>query len=323
MLNYLIQVLEQKEIKYILIKKDKTLVRGLTERHISCAGPWQRTKVLTKAVQQYKPDTLFCFGNYPPANKYSCKIVTYIHNPYLVFPWGKLLLMDKILPLRQLYLRRYVNNSDFYLFQNKYIMEAFLKHYGRNKNITYVVMPFFDDAELSLRREINTSKKEQFIYVSLPHPHKNHHYLLKVWEELLLQGHHPGLLLTIPEVKQYDGLLEEIASINARGGQIKNLGLIAFEEVLKHTAQSEFSIYPSLLETLGLGLIEAAVLECKVLAADLPYTRQVIEPSLYFDPTDISSGVKTVLHALENKDQIRSTRPLISNRIGDLLEILN
>ena len=64
------------------------------------------------------------------------------------------------------------------------------------------------------------------------------------------------------------------------------LGRLSRAEVLTKLAQSTL-IFPSLIETYGLPLAEARALGSLVLAADLPYAREVLdgyENAYFFDP---------------------------------------
>lgn len=321
LLNYLIFTLEERNLDYFLIKNTAIKVFGQTNKQINCKGPQERRKIIREAVQNTKSKNIFCFGNYPPQDRFPAYTITYIQNPYLVNRWYELLHKDKLLPLRQLYLRVAMKNSDCFVFQNNLIKEKFIKLYG-DKNKSYQVVPFYDDRRIKSIKNSDIQKKHQFIYVSLPHPHKNHNYLLSVWKELNQKNYNPRLLLTIPESRKNKELLEAIEKINSKGGQIQNLGVVPFDDVLRHTAESKFCIYPSTLETLGLGLIEAALLGVKILASDLPYTREVVKPSLYFDPYNNTSGTDAVLFALENESNLENTLPLLNNRIEELLDLL-
>ena len=101
---------------------------------------------------------------------------------------------------------------------------------------------------------------------------------------------------------------------------IVNLGKTKHSIILKELSKAEFFIFPSLLETVGLGLIEAASSECKILAADLPYVREVVTPSLFFNPNspeDIAKAVKKALKGGHPNPKI-----LLPNRIEEFVNLL-
>jgi glycosyltransferase involved in cell wall biosynthesis len=76
----------------------------------------------------------------------------------------------------------------------------------------------------------------------------------------------------------------------------------------------EFRIYPSLFESFGLPLIEAANYNCKVIASDLFYTHEIIEPSLTFDPYSTESISNAILNAIHS-DDLPKTKVLVENKI--------
>ena len=116
--------------------------------------------------------------------------------------------------------------------------------------------------------------------------------------------------------------LREIDGLNNQGKQIINLGIVPFEESLRQTAQSEYCIFPSLKETFGLGLIEGALINHKVLAADLDYTYEVLEPSLVFSPHDPKDMANKVQICISKQQIIKQAIPKIDNQIEELIAIL-
>ena len=79
-------------------------------------------------------------------------------------------------------------------------------------------------------------------------------------------------------------------------------------------------IFPSLAESFGLGLIEAIECGCKVIGADLPYTYEVCEPSIVFDPMDDESIFEAFEKSLD--DAVKTSSPKIRNNINELINIL-
>lgn len=323
LLNYLIQELDKRNTAYRLIKYADVDILGDNHKQVNCTHSLFRKNILDQVIREWRPDCLLCFGNYPPHRRYGIKTITYFHNPYLVNSWFHHLRNDKWLLLRQLYVKRHLHNTDFMVFQNDEIKDQFITKYGGNRSqIIYVSIPFYDKEGIVTINNGQSAKKRQFCYISLPHPHKNHFFLAQVWSELLARNCKPKLVLTIPDIRGNKQLLRQFDLINAKGGNIVNLGTLSFQEAIVHTAQSEFCIYPSLLETFGMGLIEAALVGTKVVAADLPYIRHIITPSLTFDPFDVNSGVEAVLYSLSHSDDIPKTHPLIENQIDTFIRLL-
>ena len=84
--------------------------------------------------------------------------------------------------------------------------------------------------------------------------------------------------------------------------------------------EAAFSIYPSLSESFGLGIIEAIENQCDIIGSDLPYTYAVCKPSLVFDPTKIGSIAMAFQSAM--KKNIQPTEQLVFNEIDKLINLL-
>ena len=83
----------------------------------------------------------------------------------------------------------------------------------------------------------------------------------------------------------------------------------------------EFAIYPSLLESFGLPLIEAANHGCKVIASNLPYVHEIVEPSQTFDPYSTESISNAILNAIDT-DDLPKTKVLVENKLDNFIEFI-
>ena len=83
----------------------------------------------------------------------------------------------------------------------------------------------------------------------------------------------------------------------------------------------EFAIYPSLVESFGLPLIEATNHGCKVISSDLPYVHEIIEPSLTFNPYSAESISSSILKAIET-DNLPETKVLVENKLDNFIEFI-
>jgi glycosyltransferase involved in cell wall biosynthesis len=163
-------------------------------------------------------------------------------------------------------------------------------------------------------------KKYDFSYVSLPAPHKNHFNLLKAWEILFERGIKPTLVLTVVKTGLEIPVLDIINLLIDKGVNIVNIGKVPFEEAIRYTSESRFTIYPSINETLGLGYVEAYYAGQKVLASDLQITHDVIKPSLTFDPFSPEDIADKVEYALNN--ELPPTELKLKNEVDKLIKLL-
>jgi glycosyltransferase involved in cell wall biosynthesis len=270
----------------------------------------EKIKLFTKSL-----DNSLYFGNLPPLVKTKNSIV-YFHNLYLLMPFNilkksSIKFVFKFM-LQQLYINIFIKNVDTVAVQNKNIQSKFINKYKHGK---VELLPFFRLCD----KDIKSDKIYDFCYVSLAHSHKNHDRLFDAMQILSDKNINTSLALTIE--KEHDDLIKKIASINNKGVvKITNLGVLKKEEVCKLYSQSKCLVFPSTQETFGLALIESVNMGLDIIASNLDYAYQSVNPSLTFDPgssKDIAEKLKTYLLKSANKSDI-----IISNEIDKLIQIL-
>ncbi|MCK9401551.1 MAG: glycosyltransferase [Bacteroidales bacterium] len=181
------------------------------------------------------------------------------------------------------------------------------------------VLPFFCLSE-QINPLISTKSPNSFIFPSTGLSHKNHFVLLKTWELLHQEGHNFELHLTIPETDYK--LIKLISNLKAKGLKILNHGIITQRELLTLYRSSEYLVYPSLNESFGLPLIEAIQQNCKVIAADLPYSKETIIPTAKFNPYQPSSLKNAILKVTSQKDSEKKSVIIIENKIEYFIELI-
>lgn len=151
-------------------------------------------------------------------------------------------------------------------------------------------------------------------------PHKNHRCLLKAWVILAEENLFPSLCLTIKEdtapslMKLIDQMKKE------HRVSIKNNYLASPREVNRLYGQAEALIYPSTLESFGLPLIEARTHGLSIIASEMDYVRDVIDPEESFDPTSsisIARAVKRFLGVEEQPLKIVDAKSFLHKIFGD------
>jgi glycosyltransferase involved in cell wall biosynthesis len=98
------------------------------------------------------------------------------------------------------------------------------------------------------------------------------------------------------------------------------LGVLSRKESLDYLNKSEFCIYPSKIETIGLGIVEALFLEKKVICSNIDCLREIVSPSLTFDPNSPEEIAKSIITALTNS--LPPSKILIENKIDDFVFLL-
>lgn len=115
-------------------------------------------------------------------------------------------------------------------------------------------------------------------YPAADYPHKNH----RIFEKLLKRHMAPAireLVLTV-----------SVDKFAQRSDWLKCVGHLNHEACLMQYAVADALVFPSVLESYGLPLVEAMTIGLPILAADLPYAKVLCgEEAIYFDPDSAES----------------------------------
>lgn len=267
-------------------------------------------------------DVVLCFGNLPPLWKPRGQVTVFLQNRYLVddvslsqFPWAtRLRLM-----IERFWLKARMHNVGEFVVQTpsmKRLLEA------RTDKPVHV-LPFMAQCEeyarKAARRNIRDEARFDFLYVASGEPHKSHQQLVEAWRLLAEQGMYPSLKLTLDE-KEFPELCAWLREMVARHAlKIENLGHLPHEQVLAIYKQAHALIYPSTFESFGLPLIEARQARLPILASELDYVRDVIDPEETFDPLSaisISRAVKRFMQLEEPPLQLMDAAGFLEKILG-------
>ncbi len=247
-------------------------------------------------------DLVLCFGNLPPLFKLAGHVVVFVQNRYLIdtlslkrFPWKiRLRLLSE-----RMWLAFKAHNADEFIVQTPSMQRVFkLSGKARGRNIH--VLPFSKNG--GYLRDFNKMEPKSpfpaFIYVASGEPHKNHLNLIAAWGLLAKERIFPSLKLTLaPEAnKELCNWLQLQVSLFQLN--IENLGMLSHNEVLAMYSKAQALIFPSTFESFGLPLIEARQAGLAVIASELDYVRDIVDPEETFDPASpisIAQAVKRFL----------------------------
>ncbi len=244
-------------------------------------------------------DVVLCFGNLPPLFKLKGRAVVFLQNRYLIddvqlngFP----LRVRLRLVMERLWLSIRMKNVDEFVVQTPSMKRLLEKKFAGK--IPVRMLPFM--LELSgYARSVSKAVQQEncdfdFVYVASGEPHKNHKRLLEAWCLLAAEGVYPSLCLTLDETR-FATLCQEIAvRSQLHGLKVTNAGELSHQDVLSLYKKACAAIYPSDFESFGLPLIEARQAGLPVLASELDYVRDVLDPEQTFDPESPVSIARAV-----------------------------
>jgi len=181
------------------------------------------------------------------------------------------------------------------------------------------ILPFFEE----IVQDTEIEKRYTFCYICSSAPHKNVHRLFKAIT-LLAYDYDISLAVTIDKLNSNYELLQQIEDINKNVGRdiIINHGLLSKKEVIKIYRASKALVFPSLKESMGLPLIEANMCGIKILSSDLPYSYEIIDFPIVFDPyspEDMADKMRSFLNGEYNHI---FQKLKIKNRIEELINII-
>jgi glycosyltransferase involved in cell wall biosynthesis len=269
----------------MIVHRTKTSLRGRL-----CAE-WRLHRLARRG------DTVLCFGNLPPLFPNRACVVLFVQNIYVLsdvdtsgFPLQSRL---RIL-LERFWVRTLHRQASKIIVQTDSVRRAVERVLKRPAD----VLPFVADptgyTRTAARHRDGRQAAFDFIYVASGDPHKNHANLLEAWVILAHEGHFPSLCLTIDNRQTPELALRIMAVRDKYQLHIENRICSAILDTGKLYQQADALIYPSMLESLGLPLIEAASIGLPILASEKDFVRDVVDPVESFDPVSPLSIARAV-----------------------------
>jgi glycosyltransferase involved in cell wall biosynthesis len=320
LLQYLIDTLLQRSDKadfFFLLDPRFEIPAGLTENYVVIPNKISdRIKFYKKNGRQFSK--VFCFANIPPPVKLRVPVYTYMHNQKLLeAPKQKFKRMFWGQYVKYLFIKMYNRNTNYYIVQTPH-MVAELVGIGLKDEQHCLTIPFYDNKKYAGGgKPFAERPSDEFVFISNPSPQKNYPALLDAWEYLLTQGHTPTLHVTIDDTAP--GFLERVRLLNERGTKIINHVYVDPRELYFNCP---FLIFPSVMESFGLPLIEAAESGMKIVASDLPYVHDVVTPSLTFNQADPKAIAAAVLECMRNNALLFPT-VVTKNEVHKLAELIS
>jgi glycosyltransferase involved in cell wall biosynthesis len=257
--------------------------------------------------QVKKEDVVICFGSLPPLFSIKGRIFIFVQNKLVVdksplssFPFW----MRFSIQIQRTIFNLFLKGNHHVVVQSQSMYKLMMAHQLNIESERIHLLPLAPLGLVSKRFEricnivIDVSEKK-FIYVASGEAHKNHLRLISAWETLAKDGLYPKLLLTL-NVEKDAGLLNEINKIRTRCPvNIENLGPLTHEQVMATYRLADALVFPSLIESFGLPLIEASHANLPIIASELDFVRDVVMPAQTFDPSSITSIARAVKRYLE------------------------
>jgi glycosyltransferase involved in cell wall biosynthesis len=258
---------------------------------------------------------VFTFANLPPTLKLKCHVISFFQNVLYINENFSSISME----LKKFFFRLLVPNVNVFIVQSAYVKKILQKKIGYSYEIS--ILPFFEEVSIPKPKPSgywDSRNEVKFIYPSSGENYKNHIRLLNAFEIVSRESSNFSLVVTVGS--EYSLLISKIQELNDKKVNVINLGEVSRKDLFSEYSSADICIYPSLLESFGLGLIEAVQFGLPVFAANLPYVKEVVEPSCFFDPLDEKAIASTMLNF--QKYVIKDSKIITNNSLNSIFDLL-
>ena len=284
------QDLERNNVSFTITEK--------SQRFLVCFDIEKKTNV---------GDIIIYLTNIPPIIKHKCKTVLVQSNRFVIdyFPLSGFSIKTKIrLNAEKFLFFINKNNTDYFVVKSE-SMYSVLQRKGIDRNKIFIIAYMKKNENQKITNGNFKRQNDIFLYVSSDDPHKNHKNLIEAWCLLSKENIYPKLILTIDKNTNLYNYFEQKIKEYSLDVDVKSN--LERNEVLNLYNKSTAFIYPSFFESYGLPLVEADQHKLPVIASELDYVRDILDPVETFDPNSaksISRSVKRFLKIKEKKTEV-------------------
>ena len=255
-------------------------------------------------------DIVIFFSNLPPLFKIKGKAIIFLQNKYIIDKnsLSSFSLKTRIgFIVQRLWFKLCLQFSDEIVVQTKSMEQVFKNNF--KTSIPLSIYSYINTHHINSfhnkHKQTSDHTTSSFVYVSSGDPHKNHKNLIRAWVELANDSIFPKLELTLdPDLNK-----ELLAYIDQKrikhSLNIFNHGNLSHKKVIDVYMKNDAIIFPSLFESFGIPLLEARSIEMPILAPELDYVRDVVDPNETFDPDSPVSISRAVKRFSQNKSDVQ------------------
>ena len=241
-------------------------------------------------------DKLFIFSNLPPLFKFRNQTILILSSRFYLERYNlkntKMIIRIHMM-LQNIFFNIFIKNINELIVPTTSMYKLAIS----NKNIKKVTIFPFKLNDL-INKNLNNEKKH-FIYVASGQEYKNHENLFKCWDFLEKNNIQIKLIVTLEE-KDFK---RKIQNSNYKGSNIINYPNLKRKELINLYLSSIALIYPSFFESYALPLVEANNINLPILASELDYVRDIVDPNETFNPHSYVSIYKSIKRFLRAKDE--------------------
>lgn len=320
LLKYLVSKLIDRRVKFVLLKDSRSpvLERQAQIYEVVTLAPSLLARHNFYRQNRKRFKKVLCFGNLPPTLRMPVPVYTYFHNVNLLkIPIDYSFAIRFKSYIKRRIIKRLSKYTSCWFVQTDYTKRLVLDYLAL-KGQEVLLYPFFNLSNLSHNlNRVESKFREDYVFISLYTGAKGHEYLVEAWVKLASKGVRKKLHLTVDD-PEFSRVIEQAVS---NGANIENHGQVSFAKVMELYNKAKAIVYPSLNESLGLGIVEAIAAGCDVIGCNMPYLYSVCEPSITFEPRDSDSIVRAVMEYERGSHKKSAVK--VHDTINDLIEIIS
>jgi glycosyltransferase involved in cell wall biosynthesis len=231
--------------------------------------------------------------------------LVYYHQTIPLYPWNGLNYYSPVTLLYRYFYPFFVklnNKKTHYVVQLPFIKDLFFKKFKNISDDRVSLVrpndPIIDIKNIQKKGFPENKKQFRFLYPATLLNYKNHKILIDALA--LLKKNNPEILDNVAilfTVNQLSANLEKTVVSNKLESCIQLIGQIPYTELQSYYKSVDALLFPSKMESFGLPLLEASFFGLPVIAADLPYAREVLQNysnAFFVDPDNADDWAQTI-----------------------------
>jgi glycosyltransferase involved in cell wall biosynthesis len=282
---------------------------------------------LPKIVSSFSPDWIWCLGNYG-FKRPVCHQSLLFHDSHLIYPASKFGDVSRWYRFKKWLLKRKLQASlsatSTVYCQTNTVRQGFHNAFKFPVNQIAICPGAFslpkpsNDLPESIKDQSFTNGLFRLLYVSSCSGHKNHRILLEVFQAYREELSDVVCFLTI-DPEENARALSIVNGISDRSleRQLIPIGHLEARQIARCYGEMDALVFPSLLETVGLPLIEAMQFDLPIIVSDLDFAHEICGPAAeYVDPTSVESIKNGILKLKFNTVRCTELSQLGKERIN-------
>jgi hypothetical protein len=259
---------------------------------------------------------VFSLGNIPLLNSQKSKYQLTYNMQYLIFDFSMLNFKNRTIWFLKSSIIKFLfwlSNTDVSVQTDS--MKNLFETKIKLKASKIFNFPIFKEIN---KPAIFNLKSNRFVYLSSGLGYKKVDFLLDAFERH--QNDYPDSTLTLTIDKEHQKTFNRIENLKAKGHKIFNKGFVNQEEAHNLLKENYILIHPSVVESFGIVLLEAAFNGNAIIAPDLQYVKDVCEPSAFYQSDKLDSLVYAMSKSAKKK--LVPAKPKIKDMSRPLVEFL-